>query len=273
MRKVLLATTALVAMSVTAAQADITISGAGVFEVEEKGSGQLFSSDGNVVIKGTTVTDSGLTISAVQDTTFEGSLIADSYIEVAGDFGNLKMGQTDDALDRMDGVLGSNMDIDGTTVGDAYATSIGGDVMAVSYIAPSVGGFTPYVSIQADGAGTGYGFNFQAGPATVMFQALDSTADSSVIGVGFSAGAVTVGAGAKRSKSAGVTTTTNDVGVSYTAGDVKLIATHRKQGSGKYNTVGAKYTIAPGLTAAIENGSVTGTSPVDSTYASLTVAF
>ena len=199
--------------------------------------------------------------------------IADSYIEVAGDFGNLKMGQTDDALDRMDGVLGSNMDIDGTTVGDAYATSIGGDVMAVSYIAPSVGGFTPYVSIQADGAGTGYGFNFQAGPATVMFQALDATADSSVIGVGFSAGAVTVGAGAKRSKTAGVTTTTNDVGVSYTAGDVKLIATHRKQGSGKFNTVGAKYTIAPGLTAAIENGSVTGTSPVDSTYASLTVAF
>ena len=67
MRKVLLATTALVAMSVTAAQADVSISGAGVFEVEEKGAGQLFSSDGNIVIKGSSTTDSGLTISAVHD--------------------------------------------------------------------------------------------------------------------------------------------------------------------------------------------------------------
>ena len=68
MRKVLLATTALVAMSVTAAQADVSVGGTGVFEIYSPGTGaQTFTSDGSVVIKGSTTTDSGLTFTAVQD--------------------------------------------------------------------------------------------------------------------------------------------------------------------------------------------------------------
>jgi hypothetical protein len=287
MRKVLLATTALVAMSVTAAQADITISGAGVFEVEEKGSGQLFSSDGDIVISGSTTTDSGLTISAVHDFLFEGakvgtdgassvatgSNVADSYIDIAGDFGSVRMGNTDDALDRNDGALGSTMDIDGTSIEGSLSTEIGGNSVNISYIAPSVGGFTPYVAVQQDGTSTGYGFNFAAGPATITYQAVDASSDSSVIGVKFSAAGVTFGAGASAVKTNGVTTKTNDLGASYTSGDITLIGTYRKSGSDKYNTLGAKYAIAPGLTAAIENGSLSGSSSEDSTYASLTVAF
>ena len=285
MRKVLLATTALVAMSVTAAQADISISGAGVFEVEEKGSGQIFTSDGNIVITSTSTTDSGLTISAVHDFLFEGaavgaadgstptsSNVADSYIDIAGDFGSVRMGKTDGALDRNDGALGSTMDIDGTSI-ESITTEIGGDSVNISYIAPSVGGFTPYVEVQQDGTSTGYGFNFAAGPATIIYQAVDATSDSSVIGVKFSAAGITFGAGASAVKTNGVTTKTNDLGASYTAGDITLIGTYRKSGSDKYNTLGAKYAIAPGLTAAIENGSLSGSSSEDSTYASLTVAF
>ena len=285
MRKVLLATTALVAMSVTAAQADVSISGAGAFEVEEAGSGQVFTSDGNIVIKGSSTTDSGLTISAVHDFLFEGaavsktpstvattSNVADSYIDIAGDFGSVRMGRTDGALDRNDNVLGSTMDIDGTAI-DTFTTEIGSDSVNISYIGPSVGGFTPYVEVQQDGTSTGYGFNFAAGPATIIYQALDAASDSSVIGVKFSAAGVTFGAGATAVKTNGVTTKTNDVGASYTAGDITLIGTYRKSGSDKYNTLGAKYAIAPGLTAAIENGSLSGSSSKDSTYASLTVAF
>ena len=54
MRKVLLATTALVAMSVTAAQADVSISGQAVFEIYSPSTGaQTFTTDGGINITGT----------------------------------------------------------------------------------------------------------------------------------------------------------------------------------------------------------------------------
>jgi len=49
-----------------------------------------------------------------------------------------------------------------------------------------------------------------------------------------------------------------------------VVATNQKSGTNKYNNIGAKYTIAPGLTFAIENGSQGSTS---STWASIGVKF
>ena len=72
MRKVLLATTALVAMSVTAAQADISIGGSASFEINDTASAQAYSSDGIIVITRQHTTDSGLTLTAVHDMKFEG---------------------------------------------------------------------------------------------------------------------------------------------------------------------------------------------------------
>ena len=43
-----------------------------------------------------------------------GSQNNDSYIDVAGDFGNVRMGRTDDALDLNDGPVGASMDLEGT---------------------------------------------------------------------------------------------------------------------------------------------------------------
>ena len=55
MRKVLLATTALVAMSVTAAQADVSVSGTAVFEIYSPCTGaQTFTTDGSVDYQGST---------------------------------------------------------------------------------------------------------------------------------------------------------------------------------------------------------------------------
>ena len=56
MRKVLLATTALVAMSVTAAQADVSISGNQTFEVTDTGAATTFYQDGAVTIKSVNTT-------------------------------------------------------------------------------------------------------------------------------------------------------------------------------------------------------------------------
>ena len=114
MRKVLLATTALVAMNVTAASADVSISGTGVFEILSPDTGaQTYTTDGSMVVTGTTTSDAGITFKAVQDYKFERNDSAngknDSYLEMSGDFGTVRMGYTDGALDRMDGNLAANM--------------------------------------------------------------------------------------------------------------------------------------------------------------------
>jgi len=253
MRKVLLATTALVALNVSAASAEISISGTGTFEIEDASSSTTYSSDGNIVIKGTTTTDSGLTLTAVQDTTFEGSTVADSYIDIAGDFGSIRMGVTDNALDRMDGALPENMDLEGT--GDtSVAGALGADETGISFMSPSFNGITVYGSTTAEGASTGYGVNYKAGAMEVMVQA-DSDDGTAVAGK-FTAGAVTVQAGAINvGKSGSSKTEYRQVGASYTMGDIKFIATSQKQGTNKYNNIGAKYTVAPGLTIAAESGS------------------
>ena len=66
MRKVLLATTALVAMSVTAAQADISISGNYEWEYTTNDDWhKAGSDDGHINIKATNAADNGMTFTAV----------------------------------------------------------------------------------------------------------------------------------------------------------------------------------------------------------------
>ena len=268
MRKVLLATTALVALGgVSAASADISISGTGTFDIVSNGSGNTdYSSDGNIVIKGSSTTDSGLTLTAVQDMKFEGGAtdnvttnvnhVADSYIDIAGDFGSIRMGNTDNALDRMDGALPENMDLEG--VADTnVAGALGGDETGISFMSPSFSGITVYGSTTAEGASTGYGVNYKAGGIEVMVQA-DSDDGTAVAGK-FSAGAVTVQAGAINVGSGATKTEYRQVGASYTMGDLKLVATSQKNGANKYSNIGAKYTVAPGLTVAAESGSQSNT--------------
>jgi hypothetical protein len=288
MRKVLLATTALVAMSVTAAQADVSVGGTAVFEIHSPGTGaQTFTSDGSVVIKGSTTTDSGLTFTAVQDAKFEGAAtVNDAYIEVSGDFGTLRAGQTDGALDRMDGALAANMDLEGTgNLGgtNLSATAIGGDSQNISLHLPSISGLSLYGETQADGAGSGLGANYTiAGVSLMVQQATGGTAtpDSTAMGASFAMGGIKVNVGSttKDKTAAAAKITANDIGMSYTMGEITLVATSArgKQGTrtDKYSNVGVKYAIAPGVSAMVESGQATiNTVDTDATWAALSVAF
>jgi hypothetical protein len=184
MRKVLLATTALVAMSVSAAQADVSISGQAVFEIYSPSTGsQTFTTDGGINITGTQTTDTGLTFTAMHQGQFETAAGAnDSYIDVAGDFGSVRLGDTDAALDRMDGATGAAMDLEGTGSGSSTgvrvnlassATQIGnGDPTAISFFAPSMNGMTFYGQAEADGAGNGFGVNYTVGGVSLMAQSV-----------------------------------------------------------------------------------------------------
>ena len=155
-------------------------------------------------------------------------------------------------LDRMDGALPENMDLEGVADSNV-AGAIGGDETGISFMSPSFNGITVYGSTTAEGASTGIGANYKAGAVEVMFQS--SSDDEKAVAAKFSAGAVTVQAGAINVGSGATKTEYRQVGASYTMGDVKLVATSQKQGSNKYTNVGAKYTVAPGLTVAAESGS------------------
>jgi hypothetical protein len=288
MRKVLLATTALVAVSVTAAQADVSISGQGVFEVADSiGGVQSFSTDGSIKIKGTSTADSGLTFTAFVEQKFEGISVDqnadaetvkttgsynqnnDSWFEVSGDFGSIRAGSTDDVLDLNDGALGANMDLEttgapGWLVGDTDAgaitgTAIGGDGTQIGYTSPAIGGAKVYASVDADGANTEYGINYTMGSITLMAQ---SNETSAVAGASFSAAGLTIGMGSKETDSTSTRgkITATDIGVSYTMGDLTFVATsaqgkeandvNRKD---NYSNVGVSYTVAPGVTAMVES--------------------
>ena len=270
MRKVLLATTALVAISVTAAQADITIGGTAEFEMYNPDSGsQTFKADGSLVVTATNTTDSGMTIKAVVDRKFEGSdtsgsmtlasdLVTeissdtnDAYIEIGGDFGTVRMGATDDALDRNDGSTGQTM-TNGPLVTTSLAyTALGGDRTAISYETPSINGLKVYGSVQADGAYTGAGIKYSIGGVNFYGQQTSvgaSDADGTSVGASFSAGGITFGmASTQRTDK----TKANDIGATYSMGDIEMTATSGRgtKGSDKdsYTSISAVYTVAPGL--------------------------
>ena len=109
------------------------------------------------------------------------------------DFGSIRMGTTDNALDRMDGALPENMDLEGLADSNV-AGAIGGDETGITYMSPSFNGITVYGSTTAEGATTGFGANYKAGAVEVMFQT--GSEDQTAVAGKFSAGAVTVQVGA-----------------------------------------------------------------------------
>ncbi|MDA9897704.1 porin [Alphaproteobacteria bacterium] len=286
MRKVLLATTALVAMSVTAAQADVSIGGQAVFEIYSPDqTAQTYSTDGGINIKGTSTTDSGLTFTALSQLKFEGGAVNDSYIDIAGDFGSIRMGATDNALDRMDKNVAAHIDLEGTTGSAAtdakYGTQIaGGDDQNISFIAPSMGGATVYAVIKPEGAYNGMGINYSMAGFNMHYQAVSGSLDKSAFGVSFTAAGATVAMGSATTDatSTAARIKANDIGISYGMGDITVVATSAsgKQGTrtDKYKNFGVSYAVAPGVTAMVETGQATiNAVDTDATWMGLAVDF
>jgi len=286
MRKVLLATTALVAMSVSAAQADVSIGGQAVFEIYSPDqTAQTYTTDGGINIKGTSTTDSGLTFTALSQLKFEGGSVNDSYIDIKGDFGSVRMGATDNALDRYDSNVAAHIDLEGTTGSSAtdalYGTQIaGGDDQNISFIAPSMGGATVYGVIKPEGAYNGMGINYSVAGFNMHYQAISGSNDKSAFGVSFTAGGakIAMGSATTDATTSAARIKANDIGVSYSMGDVTVVATSAsgKQGTrtDKYKNFGVSYAVAPGVTAMVEAGQATiNNTDTDATWMGLAVDF
>ena len=307
MRKVLLATTALVAMSVTAAQADVSIGGNISFDVmNESDHVESFNVDGDIVIKGTTTTDSGLTFTAEQQTKSEDSTIDDAFIQIDGEFGTIRMGDTDGTLDRNDGVAYTTYHEGKAGRGaldkaNMAFTEIGGNTKLISFQSPSFNGVTVYADVAANGGYSGAGVSYSAGPVKIVAQKASNVAkaskeeddkynrenelagktDATFVGASVSVGGVTVmmassvhdaiTGGEAKVKS-------TDFGAAYTMGDITLYGGTAKGSKGtrtdKHTSFGATYTVAPGVTLMAENGNKeVAAVKTDATWLNLKVSF
>jgi hypothetical protein len=288
MRKVLLATTALVAMSVTAAQADVSISGFQQFEMKDDGATTTWDDDGRVKIASVNTTDSGLTISAVHElathmnglhSAASGS-IDGSYLIISGDFGTFRAGNTHDSLDMMDGLYPATWDESGQSGAANGEHAIGGlattDAARASLVLPSINGATIYGSSSAEGNFSGMGINYASGPFSVMYQSgTEGTADETMMAVNFTMSGLTVGFGAgDREPGAGAAKEEySAMGAKYTVNDALKIylVSQKKKGTEDATSMGGYYTVAPGLTVAAETS--TDAADQNSTYAHVKVAF
>jgi outer membrane protein OmpU len=207
MRKVLLATTALVAMT-GAASAEVALSGYyefGYTSVEDDltvDRDTMFN-EGEIHVNFSNVTDSGLTlgyhteiVTHIHSSGSTGNQIDDSYMSIAGDFGTFRLGDNDTvestfatyhpggrnmitgddwvALVRDADNVAVTTGLKSSATGGAY-----GDNNNVTYLSPSMGGLT---------VGMSYAKRTDSGDTGRDYQSMSSTSDNedTVIGLAYS---------------------------------------------------------------------------------------
>ena len=281
MRKVLLATTALVAMSVTAAQADISINGAIEQRYVSGEASDSMNTDGNITITGSMTTDSGLTFTVVQNNSIQQVVSADAdtsngvedaYVSVSSaDMGTIQLGAGDDIFDRMDGALGENNDIESNGLPAGASTDIAGAAQAINYMSPKIGGLQVGLYNEPGQDVSGFTATYSLAGASIYY---GSKEDASNVGISASLAGFKINAGSR--KVSNTTEKASDIGVSYTLENGIKIAALNSRGTSstgvktKYNNFGASYSLAPGASVAIEQSDADG---VASTYMALHVAF
>ena len=288
MRKVLLATTALVAMSVTAAQADISIGGGMDFQYTTSDTADDSASvDGNITIKGSMTTDNGLAITVTQNNSLQtaDSQVEDAFMTIGGDFGTLILGQTDMVNDRNDGALGINNDLF-TLQSVAHGSLIGTDTTDsvaanIGFESPTMNGIKVYAgAVPAGGSQLGANFSI-AGLSMHVQTATGFSAGLDEVSVGAKgtfAGA-TIAVGSKQEDASGTKTDSSDFTIKYALNDttsVSFMYEEGSTGSTKHDqtSIEAKYVITPGLNFYIGTNSVDTAGTTNSgAAAALSVSF
>jgi predicted porin len=284
MRKVLLATTALVAMGgVSAASADITLSASSEFQyITNSGTGTtpLAAEDRDVAtqvdfgLAASAALDNGMTVAAGIDLDEGvGDQPDDSGFTLSGDFGTIGFGGYAEAVHG-----GMSTDV---TADEGWTLHANYKKPADEYIAhsdlslklPAVSGVTLSVGMSdgatssADGTQAGLSYTMAAGSMTVTVGygtsstgAADSDATST--GVKVVAGNTTVVAAVNETgKHSG-----NSVGITYKVSDVLTVqaytGTMEKSDVAAYEAkdtgIGFSYTVTPGLTLAVTQNDFSG---------------
>ena len=291
MRKVLLASTALVALgSVSAMAADVTISGNTTWQYESydknggftgAANGTSIDHDSDVDFKFVNTTDSGLTITMAVGLN-EGGSQDDQKLTIAGDFGSIRLSNDQEGVG--DGAINAgalvNDETTSLTAGlGKYGTSMSTGTM-VTYTAPSMNGLSAAVSFADAGTAT-------RSDVTEMRVAYSTAMDGTTIDIDYvssstddngTAGAqsgsdatslgMKIGMGAFTFAANAATKSANDnsndyssttVGASYNLGNGMTIGVYQNDGEDdkeatydyKQTAASITYSIAPGLTAGL----------------------
>jgi len=170
MRKVLLTTTALVALGGVSAASAIDISGNYMFDytINDNGTANTggnnntsMSQDARIVFSGSTTSDAGITFGGTYALSHAGA-VEDQGVYMSGDFGYVMMGATDGVVDGMDGFMhaagatevGAGTTNSGSTGSglNTNSTLTDGDTTTkVGYRSPEISGFQFGVSHQEAG--------------------------------------------------------------------------------------------------------------------------
>jgi len=294
MRKILLASTALVALtSVSAMAADVTISGGAnfIYSNDEKnehtdgaaGSMSQFESEADVNINFSATSDSGIT------TTFnagfdEGNNTDDSSATISGDFGSIKLvttsGGIDDnyvvTFDEKFNKAGEGSGGEDTNLAGATGESIG-------YMLPTiVDGLT--VAVQHSNEDTtesfGYGVSYNAGIAAIGYAKMSTnTADyttknisGSVSGIGFGYEVNNYESGATENESTlyGVSYTMDAITLAYEAGSTKDASGATTD---DYTQMALAYSVASGIALHITSSEIDATTDVEELEVQLKLSF
>ena len=296
MRKVLLATTAIVALGgVSAASADISVSGGAEFKYESWGGANSTSANSNKVtnqtkfkISASSVADNGMTLSAytLQDGSSTGAF-NDAGFSIADDWGTLGFwdAESGDAFETNTDITAEEGYNGATNTLAYYPTDSSIGAADVSYLSPNMGGFQFSV---------GYKDTGKAEDTTMMGGQYAMTAGDAAITLKYAAGstgsATTTGRDGTDATSmglvvamSGVTLTlaqndtevkstagavTNDVeassmSIAYTISDAMAVQAYTGESDDKVNTsfkfkdtgYGVSYTITPGLAATLTHNS------------------
>jgi hypothetical protein len=275
MRKVLLATTALVAITgVTAAHADISISGNIEFEYESGDDADDMNTDGQIIINSSMTADNGVTYGVTWARKAETAGIDQYNASISSaDMGTILLGNhNDNGPGMIDGSLGRNNDIESenqVTTTDTALSGLSG-VMA-TYVSPSIGGLTVAASTSSDADASGFGARYNMGGVEVYFGSVE---DEQNMGAKTSIGGLTIAVGSLKNDD--TDEKSSDVAIKYTLANGITLAGLSARGTDTagakttYSNFGAKYTIAPGVAAKIESGDADG---AKYTYMSFDVNF
>ena len=285
MRKVLFATTALVALGgVSAASADISVSSSASFNYVTTNGGAEAAEDrdvntqADVKISAASTLDNGMSVSAFIGLD-EGVADQpdDSGLTITGDFGTVAMGGA--ASDTL-GAMSTDVTADeGWDLHANYIDPANEHVphMDVSVALPSISGLNVIVGMvdgdtvgatEADGDGSGFGLSYSTSgsmPITVSYASYSTGAansEVSSVGVSVTAGAATIKAAANETGNY----TGTSVGATYTVSDQLSVAAYTGTGEDSSNAnyeaemtgMGLTYTITPGLSMSITHNDFTG---------------
>ena len=302
MRKVLLASTALVALgSVSAMAADITISGSTEMVLDMGDSAEAddsgFAMEHDIAITFSNTTDSGITMSMTYGIDDNGDP-DDAETTISGDFGELRYTQAADehALNDVDIEGGATSEEVFTRTTATALNSIGGignnhmtyvlpSVVDGLYIAGSVANAADSTNAAIDGEdAASWAVRYSASGLTAVYGQLKGhVVTTTHVGVAATFGDIGIQLAQNTDDTANLDNKAVLMGLTYSMGDITLGYESEAIEDGvtagndeKHTAIGATYAIAPGLSASLtmaESDVIDGNTDTATTSVGLHVAF